>query len=428
MPVATHQSVATQAAHVQIIVGSDAVPPALQAALREIDADATFATLRDASRRGCLPTADAVVVVADLSSAGDADELRRYLSLAAVRPRGTMVVSAVRDAAAGLNVPATLPVVFCTADGDGRLATQLRTLIDMRPALESLSGLVAQRGALEADARHIRQQLRHVGQLQREFLPEALPTIDGVEFAALYRPADLVSGDIYDVRRLDEEHVAIWIADAEGHGLLSAMLTVFIKRALLGRERRDTGYSILPPSEVLSRLNDELLESALPDCDYVAAVYALFNLRTRELQIARAGSPYPIFRRANGKSSLLRPAGSLLGVVAGATYETTTVTLAKGDAVLFCSDGLVRLVDPIAGAAAATGALLSGAAKVPVAADQAITESAWYESMRRDGVGAALDLAAYRHDSMRRLGCGVDDLTAIAIRASFAGAGKEVVK
>lgn len=413
-------SVATQQAHVQIIVGSMAVPPALQAALREIDADATFATLRDASRRGCLPTADAVVVVADLANATEADELRQYLSIAAARPRGTLVIHGETQPISPIRPPQTLPVVQCSGESDANVAAQIRTLAGMKPALDSLSGLVAQRSALEVDARHIRQQLRHVGQLQREFLPDAMPTIDGVDFAALYRPADLVSGDIYDVRRLDDEHVAIWIADAEGHGLLSAMLTVFIKRALLGRERVASGYRTLPPSEVLERLNDELLENDLPDCDYVAAVYALLNLRTRKLSIARAGSPYPILRTAAGRTTLLRPGGSLLGVVPGATYETATVTLNKGDSVLLCSDGLARLVSPNGGAGASPmSAFLPRAAEEQISPDETITYTPWFDTYRKEGACAALDLAAYRHDSMRRLGCAVDDLTAIAVRLGF---------
>src|SRR5260221_832124 len=77
------------------------------------------------------------------------------------------------------------------------------------------------------------------------------------------RPAGYVSGDLYDVARLDETHVAFCIVDAVGHGMPAALLTMFIKRALVSKEIGPGGYRLLPPSETMRRLNYALVEQNL---------------------------------------------------------------------------------------------------------------------------------------------------------------------
>jgi serine phosphatase RsbU (regulator of sigma subunit) len=48
-------------------------------------------------------------------------------------------------------------------------------------------------------------------------------------FTRSSRPAGYVSGDLYDVMRLDEKHVGFYMADAVGHGMPAALLTMFMK-------------------------------------------------------------------------------------------------------------------------------------------------------------------------------------------------------
>ncbi|MCJ7730115.1 MAG: SpoIIE family protein phosphatase, partial [Sedimentisphaerales bacterium] len=77
------------------------------------------------------------------------------------------------------------------------------------------------------------EQLRLAGQVQRDFLPSYLPDNDRLRWAAIFLPAECVSGDIYDVARLDEQHIGFYIADVVGHGMPAALLTIFIKQALV---------------------------------------------------------------------------------------------------------------------------------------------------------------------------------------------------
>ena len=85
----------------------------------------------------------------------------------------------------------------------------------MKPLVESFS---SERGLeLSAEKTQITQideEMRLAARLQVDFLPRTLPEVDGVAFNVFFRPASYVSGDIYDVTRLDEDHIGFFVADA----------------------------------------------------------------------------------------------------------------------------------------------------------------------------------------------------------------------
>ncbi len=188
--------------------------------------------------------------------------------------------------------------------------------------------------------RELDQEMRLAARLQQDFLPQTSEPINGVQFAAIYRPASWVSGDIYDVFRVDEHRTAFYMADAVGHGVAASLLTMFIKRTMIGKRVTNDGYVILDPSESLSILNNALVEQALPNSQFVTACYGLLDHRTGELQFARGGHPYPILYAASGETTELKSDGGLLGLFEDEQYLTEQVTLSCGDKFMLFSDGV----------------------------------------------------------------------------------------
>ena len=126
--------------------------------------------------------------------------------------------------------------------------------------------------------------------VQREFLPRELPVVGGTRLAAMWRPAGYVSGDIYDVTRLDEDHIGLCSADA-GHGVPAALLTMVICRSLPTKEIMGEGnYRIVPPAEAFERLNQFMVSRQGRSARFATAVYAVYNARTRQVTIASAGT------------------------------------------------------------------------------------------------------------------------------------------
>jgi serine phosphatase RsbU (regulator of sigma subunit) len=185
----------------------------------------------------------------------------------------------------------------------------------------------------------IDEEMRLAARLQVDFLPRKLPAFNNISFDVFFRPASYVSGDIYDVTRLDEDHVGFFVADAVGHGMPAALLTIFLKRTLLTKEVVRGGYRIIPPHEALAHLNNELVSQQLSLCQFVTMEYGILNTRTLELQWARAGHPLPLHLKASGKASELDLDGALLGVFADEKFPLQTVQLEPGDSILMYSDG-----------------------------------------------------------------------------------------
>src|SRR5207248_2960075 len=82
---------------------------------------------------------------------------------------------------------------------------------------------------LDKQATQLRRDLLLASRLQQSFLPRQLPVLAGYKFAAAYYPRDLVSGDTYDVRFVDGEHLAVYTADAMGHGIRGALVSTALR-------------------------------------------------------------------------------------------------------------------------------------------------------------------------------------------------------
>ncbi|MCH8970190.1 MAG: serine/threonine-protein phosphatase [Planctomycetes bacterium] len=184
------------------------------------------------------------------------------------------------------------------------------------------------------------QDMRLASRLQQEFLPQALPHIDGFRFSVVYRPASWVSGDIYDIARVDEKHVSFYVADAMGHGLAASLLTMFVRRAMRNKEVSRSGYRILSPSETLQILNDTLADEQLNNCQYVTAGYCLLDHTTRMLTFARGGHPHLILAEPDGSLREIQTEGGLLGLFPRQEFPAKRIQLHSGQKVILHSDGM----------------------------------------------------------------------------------------
>ena len=224
------------------------------------------------------------------------------------------------------------------------LAAKLIAAQELQPAIASLhtelSTAPGGDGVGRADLAVLDEQLRLAGRLQQDFLPRHLPEVGPLRFAALYRPAGWVSGDLYDVARLDETHVGFYVADVVGHGMPAALLTMFIKKALQTKRIFGHAYRIVPPDASLAELNADICDQNLPSCQFCTAVYGVVDVAEQTLTYARAGHPAPILIRPDGSSELLNSPGFLLGVVPETPFASRHLRLGAGDRLVLYTDGL----------------------------------------------------------------------------------------
>jgi len=211
-------------------------------------------------------------------------------------------------------------------------------LIDANQELQQRVGQLEAACRLLGDQSEIiTEDLRRAERIQRALLPNAVPQVQGFSAAALYRPSQSIGGDFYDLIRFDEDRVAFVIADAAGHGVSAAMVSVLFKTRLqqLKEEQASQG-----PAHLLQRLNEFLCEECASPGLFITAAYGIYDAREGRIRFSSAGHPPPILRRRNGDLEMLAPTGPALGLSIEAKYVETQLRFERGDELLFYTDGI----------------------------------------------------------------------------------------
>jgi phosphoserine phosphatase RsbU/P len=223
------------------------------------------------------------------------------------------------------------------------LLAQVQALLRIKERYDQLAARAAEAGRvskrLQVAYEQLDQELELARRIQESFRPPSLPELPRLRFAVKYLPCNRVGGDFYNVFRLDERHVGFYVADAMGHGVAASLLTVFVTRRVRAKEINGQSYRLVPPDEVLQRLNRDLIEQALADTPFLTMVYGLVDHADGTLRFSRAGHPYPLFLPVDGPPRLLQLGGSLLGVFE-TCFDVHTERLRAGDKLVLYTDGM----------------------------------------------------------------------------------------
>ena len=192
-------------------------------------------------------------------------------------------------------------------------------------------------GVLESQADTVELDLQRAEVIQRSLLPGSPPDIPGFCVHTLYRPGHNVGGDLFDVVKVNDGHLVLVIADASGHGVSAAMLSVLFKHRLafvdgLGRP--------LTPSEALQQVNRSLLAGPTTPGMFVTCVYCLLDIGQRTAVIASAGHSPTIRVGRLGAAELIEHTGPALGLYRDAVFAECEIKLGEQDQLLFYTDGI----------------------------------------------------------------------------------------
>ena len=190
----------------------------------------------------------------------------------------------------------------------------------------------------------IKSDLAVAREIQQAILPRIFPPFPEnervLDLAALMEPAKDVGGDFYDFFRLDEEHIGLVMADVSGKGIPAAIFMA-VSRTLV----RTVGMQGYNPEETLRKSN-ELLASESVDCMFVTVFYAIYNIKTGNIQYCNGGHNSPYILRANGTIEQLpvSPNG-IVGVVEGLEFKGAETHLDAGDTIIMYTDGVNEAIN-----------------------------------------------------------------------------------
>src|SRR6185436_15575783 len=202
--------------------------------------------------------------------------------------------------------------------------------------------------AEQRHARSLERELEIGREIQLGFLPDALPTAEGWELRAHFRPARQVAGDFYDAFALPGGRVALVLADVCGKGV-GAALFMALFRSLL-RALGETEFA------AAATTRDALCATVQGTNDYIArthdranmfatAFVAVLDPATGALEYVNAGHEPPAIIGAGGVRARLAPTGPALGLMPGLAFGVSTERLAAGETLFAYTDGVVDARD-----------------------------------------------------------------------------------
>lgn len=190
--------------------------------------------------------------------------------------------------------------------------------------------------------------LEYARDIQNAILPRKLPSCEQVKFYAKYYPAERVSGDFYNIFRLDDHRIGMYIGDVSGHGVPAAMLTVFLNQSIKTTKELDkSAVEVIKPSRVLSNLYELYNKVSFRDEAYILILYGIYDIRTKEFLYSSAGmNAQPLLLKKNKEISEIDTTGlplcNLMDIIQ-AEYTDKILQLESGDRLFFYTDGLVEL-------------------------------------------------------------------------------------
>ena len=185
----------------------------------------------------------------------------------------------------------------------------------------------------------LKTDLAVAAEIQQAILPRIFPPFPEnereLDLAAVMTPAKDVGGDFYDFFRIDEDHIGVVMADVSGKGIPAAIFMA-VSRTLI----RTVGLQGSTPGECLTKSND-LLSKESVDCMFVTVFYAIYNIKTGELDYCNGGHNSPYILRANGKVEMMPiSTDCMVGAIEGIDYHNYKAQLNVGDTLLMYTDGV----------------------------------------------------------------------------------------
>jgi phosphoserine phosphatase len=212
-------------------------------------------------------------------------------------------------------------------------------------ALAAQAGVALQRARLMqhyVEKKQLESSLAIARDIQQALLPKAAPAVAGYDLAGWNEPADQTGGDCYGYIPLADGRLAVYVADASGHGI-GAALVIAEMRALLGAFAGPQAE----PAEVLVRANRCLCPD-LPAGRFVTVVYGVLDPARHRFDYASAGhGPLFWYSAATGGVTCTGGTGLPVGFTDPLDVEPAPpVEFAPGDVGVLLTDGIVEAENP----------------------------------------------------------------------------------
>lgn len=209
--------------------------------------------------------------------------------------------------------------------------------------MEDINSYVVNLARMTAEKERIGAELNVATQIQADMLPRIFPAFpERTEFDifASMNPAKEVGGDFYDFFLVDENHLAIVIADVSGKGVPAALFMVIAKTLI--KNHAQLGEC---PADIFTNVNEQLCEGNEAGL-FVTGWMGILDLTTGQFVYVNAGHNPPLLMRSGENFEYLKSrAGFVLAGMEGIRYRQAELTLLPGDRLYLYTDGVTEATD-----------------------------------------------------------------------------------
>ena len=190
---------------------------------------------------------------------------------------------------------------------------------------------------VSAEKERIAAELDIASQIQQSALPTDFSINENVDLCASMTPAKEVAGDFYDFFMIDEDHLAMIIADVSGKGVPAALFMMKGKELL--RIRAEKGGK---PSEILGYVNNALAKGN-DNAMFITVWLGILEISTGIITASNAGHEYPFIADENQVFTMYKdPHGAFCGAFEGLEYEDYEIKITKGGGIFLYTDGVAE--------------------------------------------------------------------------------------
>lgn len=189
--------------------------------------------------------------------------------------------------------------------------------------------------------RKMLDDIRFVKTIQSNIIPKN-KSYGKITLVGKYLPSHDLSGDLFDIVKINDNKYAFYIADVMGHGVRASMMTMFVKVSLSSIFERHPFYS---PRQALLKIRKKFVELDISSSQYFTMWLGIFDLKNEKLTYANAGHNCPPFMycKDEKRSKILKIKGRMISnIIEPTDYEEIKIDFKPCDRILFYTDGAIE--------------------------------------------------------------------------------------
>lgn len=198
----------------------------------------------------------------------------------------------------------------------------------------------------------LQQNMESAVQIQLSLLPPNNYNIGPYKFDWLFKPSEMLGGDMLHVYKVSDTKVACYVLDVSGHGAEAALLSVTIRNQLTSNSpdypegHSQEGLISIGmhnlPLDVITKLSfhyGDLLERT---GHFFTIVFGILDISTGVFDYVSAGHYNPVLISNNKTLSSMDSSGIPVGMFHGTEYQQQKIQIGPDDQLFLFSDGIIE--------------------------------------------------------------------------------------